>query len=269
MSNFTKKTLILGQFIILGCIVTANAETYTYQPVNQSSNASVPSYSGNRNFQDANSNVNNSYNRTNSTYGSGMYDNNYSNDSMDNRNNSDYYNQNNNQNNSQGYYDVNRGSNQGNYDVNTNRGSNQNFRNDYNQNFQDNTNMNRNYQDNNSNFRNQNSNFQNTNSTYRDNTTSYGSDNTSTTNNRMSKDANGKVISDEDISKNIYNKIKSGWFTKGYDQVTVQVRNGMVTLMGNVNTWEDKDKVEKEVRKVDGVASINNQITVLNSKDSK
>jgi osmotically-inducible protein OsmY len=74
--------------------------------------------------------------------------------------------------------------------------------------------------------------------------------------------------SDQEIASKIRDKISSGWFAKGFDQVNVQVNNGNVTLQGFVNTQEDKDKVEKEVRNIDGVKNINNQITVQQGKET-
>lgn len=71
---------------------------------------------------------------------------------------------------------------------------------------------------------------------------------------------------DQDLAKKIRDKIGSGWFRKGYDDVQVQVRNGNVLLQGTVKTWEDKEKVEKEVNKIHGVKSVNSQISVQNQR---
>lgn len=78
-------------------------------------------------------------------------------------------------------------------------------------------------------------------------------------------------VSDQDLAKKIRDKIGGGWFSKGYDQVVVQVNNGVVTLQGSVKTFEDKEKVEKEVRNIEGVRSVNSQISVMEpkTKDSK
>lgn len=82
-----------------------------------------------------------------------------------------------------------------------------------------------------------------------------------------SKD-NQKNTSDQEIAKNIRDKISSGWFAKGFDQVNVQVNNGNVTLQGFVKTQDDKEKVEKEVRNVQGVKNVNNQIVVQQGNDT-
>jgi len=74
---------------------------------------------------------------------------------------------------------------------------------------------------------------------------------------------NGSVgISDQDLTKKIHDKIGSGWFSKGYDPMNVQVNNGNVTLQGTVKTWDDKEKVEKTVRNIEGVKSLTSQINV-------
>lgn len=73
---------------------------------------------------------------------------------------------------------------------------------------------------------------------------------------------NKGYVSDQDISKKIHDAIGSGWFSKGYENVSFEVYNGNVLLKGSVDTLEDKKKVEDEVRKIDGVRQINNQISV-------
>jgi len=77
----------------------------------------------------------------------------------------------------------------------------------------------------------------------------------------MNQNANDR-ISDQELLKKIRNKISSGWFSKGYDEVDVKVTNGNVTLGGTVNTMDDRKKVEKDVREISGVRSVNNQVTV-------
>lgn len=67
---------------------------------------------------------------------------------------------------------------------------------------------------------------------------------------------------DQEVSKKIRDTIGSGWFSKGYQDVTFDVRNGIVSLRGSVDTLEDKNKVEDSVRKIDGVKQVNSQISV-------
>jgi osmotically-inducible protein OsmY len=84
------------------------------------------------------------------------------------------------------------------------------------------------------------------------NDNSYGSQNSN----------NQKPVSDQDINKKIHDAIGSGWFSKGFQNVTYDVNNGYVTLRGTVDTLENKNKVEESVKKIDGVRQVNNQITI-------
>lgn len=68
--------------------------------------------------------------------------------------------------------------------------------------------------------------------------------------------------SDQDIMQKIQDKIGSGWFSKGYQGVNYDVRNGTVTLRGSVETPEDKSKVEDSVRKINGVRQVFNLIII-------
>lgn len=81
-----------------------------------------------------------------------------------------------------------------------------------------------------------------------------------------SRTTDTSLVSDQDLNKKINDKIGPGWFSRGYEQVVVQVNNGMVTLQGTVKTLEDKDKVEKKVREIDGVRGVNNLIVIQNAR---
>lgn len=70
------------------------------------------------------------------------------------------------------------------------------------------------------------------------------------------------AASDQELAKRIRDKLAAGWFTKGYENVSVQVRDGVVTLTGSVKSQSDKDKIEKEVRELEGVKTFNSQIKV-------
>jgi len=87
-----------------------------------------------------------------------------------------------------------------------------------------------------------------------------------TTMNAPAPAANAPANSDAALQKKIHDKISSGVFVKGYDRVKVEVKNGDVLLTGSVNTAADKDKVEKEVRKVDGVKNVTDKVTVVPEK---
>src|SRR5690349_294366 len=75
-------------------------------------------------------------------------------------------------------------------------------------------------------------------------------------------------VSDQELEGKIRDKISSGTFSKGYDQVNVKVKEGVVTLDGTVPTQDDKDKVEKEVRQMSGVKGLNSNLSV-NDKEAR
>lgn len=68
-------------------------------------------------------------------------------------------------------------------------------------------------------------------------------------------------ISDQELAKKVRDKVDSAWSSK-YDQISVFVNNGMVTLQGSVPTWKDKDNIEKAIRNLEGVRGLNSHITV-------
>ncbi len=76
-------------------------------------------------------------------------------------------------------------------------------------------------------------------------------------------DNNQKAVSDQEIKRKIQEKLDSGWFSKGFQNVSFDVNNGNVTLRGSVDTLENKKKVEDSVRNIDGVRQVNNQITIV------
>lgn len=76
--------------------------------------------------------------------------------------------------------------------------------------------------------------------------------------------SNDQFFSDEDrkLGKKIRDELAGGWFTKSYDNITVSVRDGNVTLRGTVPTQEDKNKVVEKVGNIEGIRNINNLIMV-------
>jgi osmotically-inducible protein OsmY len=99
----------------------------------------------------------------------------------------------------------------------------------------------------------------------------YSNDNDGNRNVNDRYNENNLVTTDQDLANKIRDKIGSGWFSKGYDKVVARVNNGNVTLEGIVKTRGDKEKVEKAVRDIKGVKSVNSQISVedINSPDKE
>lgn len=78
----------------------------------------------------------------------------------------------------------------------------------------------------------------------------------------LNQPATPKAGGDEDINKNINTIVGSGWFSKGYENVSFGVNNGVVTLSGTVNSQDDKNKIQDAISRLGGVKQVVNQITV-------
>lgn len=76
------------------------------------------------------------------------------------------------------------------------------------------------------------------------------------------QNSNTDQASDQELAKKVQDKINSGWFSKRYADVVAKVVNGNVTLSGQVKTWDDKAKLEEDIRNMKNVSSLNSQITV-------
>lgn len=70
--------------------------------------------------------------------------------------------------------------------------------------------------------------------------------------------------SDRALGQRIRDAIKGGWFSRGYEQVSLDVNNGIVTLRGFVVSLDDKKKVEDAVKNVNGVNNVRNQLSIAN-----
>lgn len=68
--------------------------------------------------------------------------------------------------------------------------------------------------------------------------------------------------SDSQLKEKIRDKFKGGFFSRGYDNVQFQVNNGKVTLTGTVEKDSDRNDLSEKVNKIEGVKSIDNQVTV-------
>lgn len=73
-----------------------------------------------------------------------------------------------------------------------------------------------------------------------------------------------ELSSEHDVSKHIYETLY-GYISAGNQNVAFEISNGVVTLTGYVNSQEEKDKIEKDLKKVDGVKEIINNIKVTDS----
>lgn len=71
--------------------------------------------------------------------------------------------------------------------------------------------------------------------------------------------------SDQATSKRVYEALY-GYISVGNQNIAFEFNDGVVTLTGHVNSQEDKDKIENDLKKVEGVKHINNKITVIDAK---
>jgi osmotically-inducible protein OsmY len=68
-------------------------------------------------------------------------------------------------------------------------------------------------------------------------------------------------VSDDQIYDTVKRKLANDPDVKG-GAVTVEVKDGIVTLKGTVESEKRKQKAEKLTRKVSGVKSVNNALTI-------
>jgi osmotically-inducible protein OsmY len=72
--------------------------------------------------------------------------------------------------------------------------------------------------------------------------------------------------SDRALNAKIRDKISGGWFTKSYEGITIRTQNGVVTIIGVVDSEDDAKKIHDKLKDVDGIRSVNNQLSVKNRK---
>jgi osmotically-inducible protein OsmY len=66
---------------------------------------------------------------------------------------------------------------------------------------------------------------------------------------------------DRQINGKIREKI-TGWFTDSYKNISLNTNNGVVTISGFVNSNDDITKLVNEIRKIDGVRSVNSNVQI-------
>lgn len=72
----------------------------------------------------------------------------------------------------------------------------------------------------------------------------------------------GATDTDRQLNTKIRNKISNNWFSKNYESVILRTTNGVVIISGPVDDFEDVQRITDTVKKVEGVKSINNQMSV-------
>lgn len=69
---------------------------------------------------------------------------------------------------------------------------------------------------------------------------------------------------DRQLNAKIRDKLSNGWFSKGYETLVIRTTNGVVVISGNVDKPEDVQKINDQVKNIEGVRSVNNQLRVNN-----
>jgi hyperosmotically inducible protein len=68
---------------------------------------------------------------------------------------------------------------------------------------------------------------------------------------------------DQQIANDISNAVNRYAYYTVFDDVTIDVQNGQVTLAGKVTMPYKRDEIAKRVEKIDGVRQVDNQLEVL------
>ena len=71
-----------------------------------------------------------------------------------------------------------------------------------------------------------------------------------------------KPVSDDLIYDNVKRKLATDPIVKG-GALELQVKNGVVTLIGKLDSEKQREKAEKIARKVKGVSAVENKIQVV------
>ena len=68
--------------------------------------------------------------------------------------------------------------------------------------------------------------------------------------------------SDEKISRSISDLLRTVSFARGYTLMSFTINKGEVILQGSVGTLDDKMRLEKAIRTINGVKTVKNQLSV-------
>lgn len=104
----------------------------------------------------------------------------------------------------------------------------------------------------------------------------YGRDNAYVKDNAYGKDTDSRYSKEESkypqdyaatetdrqLNKKIRDKISNGWFSDSYATVILRTTNGVVIVSGTVEDFKDAQKVIDNIRKIEGVRNVNNQLSV-------
>jgi osmotically-inducible protein OsmY len=69
---------------------------------------------------------------------------------------------------------------------------------------------------------------------------------------------------DKLLNARIRESVSDGWFSRSYETITFRTNNGVVTVIGAVDSNDDVKKIADKLRDIDGIKSVNNQLTIKN-----
>lgn len=75
---------------------------------------------------------------------------------------------------------------------------------------------------------------------------------------------NFATAADEQLNKKIRDNVSKGWFTNSYKDISLNTQNGLVTLEGTVNDFNDQQKLIMEIQKIDGVKGVRSNLRINN-----
>lgn len=67
---------------------------------------------------------------------------------------------------------------------------------------------------------------------------------------------------DRALNQRIRDQLSSGWDSSGYEALILTTRNGVVIINGTVDTVSDAQKVEAQLKGIDGVREVRNNLTL-------
>jgi osmotically-inducible protein OsmY len=67
---------------------------------------------------------------------------------------------------------------------------------------------------------------------------------------------------DRQLNAKIRDKLSGGWFSKGYDAVILRTNNGVVIITGQVDSQEEANKLNDQLRGIEGLRKANVQVAV-------
>jgi osmotically-inducible protein OsmY len=69
---------------------------------------------------------------------------------------------------------------------------------------------------------------------------------------------------DRQLNAKIRDKLNNGWFSNGNETLVIRTTKGVVIISGTVDKFEDIQKLDDQIKDIEGVRSVNKELTVKN-----